>query len=305
MLTDLVKKLLKEQKEVEKDMKEAEATVDAETRERLQGETLKLAFTTYFRVLKERNRSIMGAALEGLAKFAHLINVDFFGDLLEVLKELMTEDPTSPDALSTRDTLLCIVTAFTLLSGQGSTKETVSLDLSKFIDQLYTSLLPLAINPDIELNQKTPTVENPSSADNGAVVVKSKVNVSTEAEMLLRALDAVFFKHRVQGSLRLTAFVKRLSTASLHFPERSARGAIELTKRLATRYAKLYSLYSTDDSAGDGTYNGETDNLELCNPAATSVWELALYRTHYSPKVQAAAKELVTVLQEATSNVRS
>lgn len=296
----LVKKFVKDQKEVERDMREAEAGVNAETRERLQGDTLKLVFTTYFRILKEGNRNILGAALEGLAKFTHLINVDFFGDLLEVLKELM-QDQSAQNILSTRETLLCIVTAFTLLSEQGSTKETISLDLSKFMDSLYACLIDLTFNVDLEHSGGR---QKDTDAQTTLVAPKFKVNVSTEGEMLLRALDAVFFKHRVQGSSRLAAFVKRLATASLHFPEKSAAAALEMTKRLVIRYSKLYSLFSSDESAGDGVYNGETDNPALSNPAAATVWELTLYRNHFSPKVTNAAQSLLDSLNETATTRR-
>jgi len=62
------RKLEKEKKEVEKEMKEAEATVSYEERERIQSETLKLVFATYFKILKERPPGLMAATLEGLAK---------------------------------------------------------------------------------------------------------------------------------------------------------------------------------------------------------------------------------------------
>ena len=285
--TKKMRKLAKEQKAVEKDMKEAEATVNAETRERIQGETLKLAFTTYFRILQTRNKSTMGAALEGLAKFAHLINVDFFGDLLEVLKELMKDDVDDSDALSTRDTLLCIVTAFTLLSGQGKTNETISLDLSKFVNQLYATIMRLAYTPDIERTERTTST------------IRAKVNVSTETEMLLRALDAIFFKHRVQGATRLLAFTKRLSTSTLQFPEKSTRGVIELIKRMGTRYNKLGGIYNTDETAGDGTYDAETDALDLSNPQTTNIYEMALLGRHYSPRIRSTVGSLWQVLRDS------
>lgn len=288
---------MKDQKEVEKDMREAEATVDDETRERLQGDTLKLAFTTYFRILKDKeNYSLVGAALEGLARFASLINVDFFGDLLEVLKELMLTDPSNGFDLSTRDTLLCIITAFTLLSGQAATKETIGLDLSKFMDKLYACMLSLAINPNVQTPGEFSSHQD-DVAGSASSIIKHKVNVATESEMLLRALDVVFFKHRAQGASRLTAFVKRLSISSLHFPEKSSAACLELTKRLAARYDKLYAMFSTEESAGDGHYNGFTDKLELSNPSATSIWEMALFRKHFSPKVRQASLALLETLQ--------
>ena len=98
-----------------------------------QTETLKLVFVLYFSVLKNPgSRRLLPAALEGIAKFAHLVNIDFFKDLMKVLKELIIQDDVrSGDAgdgfesvnelnvENTKHRLLCIVTAFELLSGQG------------------------------------------------------------------------------------------------------------------------------------------------------------------------------------------
>ena len=89
-----------------------------------QTETLKLVFTLYFRILKDPSSApLLPAALHGISKFAHLVNVDFFKDLMAVLKKIISPDEgpssevTSTDQLHIR--LLCIVTAFELLSGQG------------------------------------------------------------------------------------------------------------------------------------------------------------------------------------------
>ncbi|KAG4218939.1 hypothetical protein PC116_g32581, partial [Phytophthora cactorum] len=83
------RKQIKEQKALQKDMAQADALVQHEERDRMEGETLKLVFGTYFRVLKMRVPHLMGAVLEGLSKYAHLINQNFFGDLLEALKDLI------------------------------------------------------------------------------------------------------------------------------------------------------------------------------------------------------------------------
>ncbi len=90
-LTKKQRRLEKERKAVAKELREADAAVSHEERDRIQAETLKLVFVMYFRILKTRSPQLMGGTLEGLAKYAHLINQDFLGDLLEVLKELIRE----------------------------------------------------------------------------------------------------------------------------------------------------------------------------------------------------------------------
>lgn len=178
------RKQLKELKAVEKDFKEADAIVGHEQRDKMQAEMLKLVFVTYFRILKSRSPALMGAVLEGLAKYAHLINQDFFGDLLEALKDLinsadsalapnpndeMEEETadireeqgeatpsslTSPTASSIRSSLLCINTAFALLAGQDAAKsaQSLNLDLTFFTTHLYKTLHTLSLYPDLELS---------------------------------------------------------------------------------------------------------------------------------------------------------
>lgn len=93
-------------------------------------------FVLYFSILKNpRPTPLLPAALNGISKYAHLVNVDFFRDLMKVLKGLILLE-TSDDVIDEEDDvmmaeslsdekiiqhrLLCIVTAFELLSGQGS-----------------------------------------------------------------------------------------------------------------------------------------------------------------------------------------
>lgn len=125
----------KERHGIEKEMRDAEGEVNTEERERNMTETLKLLFALYFRIVKLDYRTpLLPPALEGLARFAHLVNVDFFRDLLEVLKGIikrvgaggedeLPEDGDDADVMlkrnDLREKLLCIVTAFELLQGQG------------------------------------------------------------------------------------------------------------------------------------------------------------------------------------------
>ncbi|MGH0169526.1 UNVERIFIED_CONTAM: hypothetical protein FKN15_056966 [Acipenser sinensis] len=108
-------------------------------------ETLNIVFLTYFRILKKAQKSILlPCVLEGLAKFAHLINVEFFDDLLIVLHKLVESGD-----LSYRESLHCIQTAFHVLSGQG---DVLNIDPLKFYMHLYKTLLRLhagTVNDDM------------------------------------------------------------------------------------------------------------------------------------------------------------
>ncbi|KZZ95292.1 nuclear export protein Noc3 [Moelleriella libera RCEF 2490] len=310
------RKALKEQKGLQKDMDLADALVSHEERERMQSETLKLVFATYFRILKLRSPHLMGAVLEGLAKYAHLINQDFFGDLLEALKDLIRhsdeeaengttveaqqdkEDQPSDDDEDdeeetsirnlARESLLCTVTAFALLAGQDAHKSRndLHLDLSFFTTHLFQSLLSLSVQPDLENTRLT----NPSSSRT------SKINVQTTTVLLLRSLTGVLlpqYNVRQVPPLRLAAFTKQLMSTTLQLPEKSAQAVLALLNDVAhTHGSRIRSLWNTEERKGNGRFNALSDSVEGSNPFATTVWEGELMRRHFSPKVREGIKML-------------
>jgi nucleolar complex protein 3 len=302
------RKAIKEQKALDKDMANADALVSHEERERMQSDTLKLVFATYFRILKLRIPHLMGAVLEGLAKYSHLINQDFFGDLLEALKDLIRhsdndadkdpdaeenadgdddedDDETSPVRNLNREALLCTVTAFALLAGQDAhnSRSDLHLDLSFFTSHLYRSLLAVSLQPD---------VENTKNAPSGSG--ESKINVQTTTVLLLRSLTSVLlppYNIRSVPPLRLAAFTKQLMTTALQLPEKSCQGVLALLGDVAhTHGKKVSSLWNTEERKGDGRYNALSETIEAANPFTATVWEGELLRKHYSPKVREGVK---------------
>ncbi|POR31347.1 Nucleolar complex-associated protein 3 [Tolypocladium paradoxum] len=302
------RKNMKEQKALEKDMAQADALVSHEERERMQSDTLKLVFATYFRILKLRLPHLMGAVLEGLAKYAHLINQDFFGDLLEALKDLIRhsdedadadpadvgadEDEDDEDDIAernlTREALLCTVTAFALLAGQDAhnSRNELHLDLSFFTTHLFKSLLPLSTNPDLENTRLASTTCSSTS----------KINVQTTTVLLLRSLTGILlprYNIRQVPPLRLAAFTKQLMTTALHLPDKSAQAVLALLGDVAHTHAKkVSSLWNTEERKGNGRYSAVSETAEGSNPFASTVWEGELLRKHFSPKVREGVKLL-------------
>uniref|UniRef100_A0A8C9UIQ7 Nucleolar complex protein 3 homolog n=1 Tax=Serinus canaria TaxID=9135 RepID=A0A8C9UIQ7_SERCA len=92
-LSRMQRKWKKAEEKLERELLEAEASESKEKKLKLHTETLNIVFVTYFRILKKAQKSpLLPAVLEGLAKFAHLINVEFFDDLLIVLHSLIVGD---------------------------------------------------------------------------------------------------------------------------------------------------------------------------------------------------------------------
>ncbi|KAL5045526.1 hypothetical protein BDW71DRAFT_79218 [Aspergillus fruticulosus] len=312
------RKLEKERKAVEKDMKEADALVSHEARDKNQAETLKLVFGIYFRILKLRVPNLMGPVLEGLAKYAHMINQDFFGDLLEALKDLIghaendevnaandneEEEATNGPSTtrdSTRESLLCTVTAFALLEGQDASKAAAALhlDLSFFIKHLYRSLYTLSTNPDVEYNPNASNalrLPDPSSSQQqqqNSQDRKKKVNFQTPIVLLLRCLNASLVS-RANGlppPVRLASFAKRLMTTTLQIPEKSALATLALLNQVARHNARrISSLWYSEERKGDGVFNPYATDFEATNVFAGTVWEGELLKLHYCPEVREAA----------------
>lgn len=308
------RKLLKEQKAIEKEMVQADASVSHEERDRMQAETLKLVFVTYFRILKIRSPNLMGAVLEGLARYAHLINQDFFGDLLEALKDLIghavnndevLEDPEAPvepedveaERNLTREALLCTITAFALLEGQDAHKaqSTLSLDLSFFITHLYRQLHALTVDPSLELSNKSLHLPDPN-APAAASTKNNKVNIQTTSVLLLKSLQSILLPPqaaRAVPPLRIAAFTKQLLTGTLHLPEKSALALLALMQNVTkTHSTKVRGLWNTEERRGDGVFDAETGEVEGSNPFAATVWEGELLRKHYCPGVRESVKGL-------------
>ena len=123
--------------DIESELREGSGTVDKIVLARCQSETLQSVIITYFRILKSTDaksrHELLPAALEGLAKFSHLINIDTVVDLLGVLKELLAQVDSFPLEAS----LNCVLTAFQTLEGPG---REMQIDQKEYITPLYSQL---------------------------------------------------------------------------------------------------------------------------------------------------------------------
>ncbi|NXF03768.1 NOC3L protein, partial [Smithornis capensis] len=256
-LSRMQRKWKKAEEKLERELLEAEASESKEKKLKLHTETLNIVFVTYFRILKKAQKSpLLPAVLEGLARFAHLINVEFFDDLLIVLHSLIASGD-----LSYRESLHCILSAFHILSGQG---DVLNIDPMKFYTHLYKTLFSLHAGG--------------SNEDIGIV---------------LQCLDVMFAKRRKQVSQqRALAFLKRLSTLALHVLPNSSVGILATNRVFMQTFPKM-DLLLDNDSQGSGVYLPELDEPEHCNAQNTALWELHLLQRHYHPTVQKFAAHLI------------
>jgi len=342
-LSKTAKKIRKENKVIQSEMREAEAEVDSEERSSHQTETLKLLFVLYFSILKSpdplSNPRLMSAALEGIAKFAHLVNVDFFQDLMIVLKEIanackthlqpreqvsqgidhqLVVPPRQQDRIPIlKLQLLCIVTAFELLSGQG---EALDIELDDFVNDLYGLILPLSMQPNLDCDlgssRKKQHGTKFGSTNSNPIRVAGKdkdQQRKTDDEDPAQSISSLLFLAltRLFDTLRPTsvahvpitrtaAFASRLIIASAHFPSSTALEALQFVHRtLLSPYPALDALLSSEDrihTAG-GSYRADLDDVQVCNPFGGCWYSLAVLTRHTHGEIRELACQISNFLR--------
>lgn len=291
----------------------------------------------YFSILKAPSvpGPLLASALEGLARFAHRINVDFFRDLLGVLRKHVREARTLAEsnpapatgalldedsemeassaeeeedgkpgvgagAVKTRsqrrngmrEALLCLVTAFELLSGQG---EALNIDLADMAAHLYAVMLPLSVSPTLE--------DPPTLLSGGAAPTESGAKgknahlLRTDADLLLRALELALLRPRAAtlSSERTATFVKRALTCALQLPPHTACRMLGVVRACIARDTRLEALLDTQDRAKDGKFDHASDDVDAARPlgAGEAAWELHLLLRSANVDVAAEAKRLL------------
>jgi nucleolar complex protein 3 len=248
--------------DIEADLREGQATVDKILLARCQADTLQTVILTYFRVLKSENlkanhiERLLPPTLEGLAKFAHLINIDTVIDLLAVLKSLLRK----VDELPVDAALNCILTAFQTLQGPG--KE-MKIDQKEYMMPLYCQLPRIC----------------------------SEENSRKYVDTIIQCLDASFLKRREFSMVRVAAFLKQMLTTALHAPVDASVPLIAFARLLIQRYPAVEQLMENEqDVITSGEYLPDAEDPEQSNAFATSAWEVATLKFHFHPAIVAQAE---------------
>lgn len=195
--------------------------------------------------------------------FAQLINVDYFEDLLNVLQNIAK---TQYDAYVTGKlnsnsapvcALHCVIAAFELLE---SLKNTLSVDLRDFYCSFYTQMM--------RMTARTSSAEN--------VVVAKSNHSRNENELMLRGIDMMMKKKIDIPNERVAAFVKRLGILSLSSPANAAAAYISAIHWAFVRYPRFQCFVEEDGRIGTGCFEAFVDDPDLCNPFASSLWDLQL-----------------------------
>lgn len=252
------KKRKKKLEVLEKELLEARGEEGKKVKERWFTETTKLAFTIYFRILKSYPQSkLMGSVMEGLSKFAHVINIEFFSDLIAVFQQLINSG-----TLGYRDTLLATSTVFTILSGQG---EALNIDPMSFYGHLYSTIFQM-----------------------------DAVRMTKEIPLALSVLHVMLVKRRKKVSIaRVLAFCKRLSTLCLQLLHNGAAAGLGELRNLYSTHSAALQLLDNEHEVGSGVFDPALPDPEHCSASNTTAWELALLERHYHPPTVRLASHIL------------
>ncbi|XP_032675303.1 nucleolar complex protein 3 homolog [Odontomachus brunneus] len=250
------RKKSKKLEQVEKELLETKAEENKQAKQKMLTEITSIVFTIYFRILKQApNSKVLSACLEGLAKFAHCINIDFYQDLVGAIDRLIEEGN-----LGLREQLHCVQCIFTILSGQGTA---LNIDPYRFYAHLYKNLLNVHCG-----------------------------RTHAESEIVLKTLIQILIHQRKKiTQARVIAFVKRISTWALQSQHNTTLGILGIVKQVMQLGKAAHGLLDTD-CTGDGHYQSEILEPDYCNAHCTALWEIVALQRHYHSVVQQLAKNI-------------
>ncbi len=338
----------KDERDVSRAFKEAQAVIDKDTRRHQQSVVLEAMFEMYFRVLKTADAALRAArrhdaresrdaggqrgeadargqhasqprhwsharfqkrfpllapALQGLAKFAHLISVDYFQDIITTLEDIL-ESPCVPHDIRCR----CLLTASEIAKGQGESLS-LNVDRAALYKELYKAMystMEIPLEDDDQtlphlLSRRTFHDGYPGSALSPPIPFEE-----TPPVLLAKVLDDMLLDSRRTLDIhRQAAFTKRAATIALQATDSGlALTMLYVIYRMLKRYPKLRSMIEDDEGAGPSTSFYGAMLQKTCTSVEfadqdpsmhegalyTPLWELSILAEHHSnPGVRKAA----------------
>lgn len=245
-------------KDLESELKEAQAHESVENVRKFHTQTLNKVFWVFFHVLKDGEKlSLLTPALEGLSKFAYLINLEFFDDLNNVLCSLMESGK-----LSDVDKLHSVYTLFTILAGQA---ESLHIDPHKIYCHMYQGMLKLSHYTDVE-----------------------------HFILALKCLEFNILRKKKKISFgRILAFAKRASTVSLQTPVHGTLGLLCAVRSILQNVKRADILIDSESTVGSGVFLPEMEDPEYCNAQSTALWEFHILKKHYNPFIKLYSQHIL------------
>lgn len=319
------KRLKKEEKELARQMQKSKARRDRAELATKQTRIIHRIFVIYLRVIEgsktcatHHQTKILAPTLEGLVKFAPLVNLDLYHQLMEALKDLVNDETTS---VTTR---LHGLIAVASLAQRDATATAVEwkVDLSYFHEVLFGCLLEALRLPTSESTHKmTREAEDEPAKDDDEVASRGstssagslssqafsiansmalghfvQANASKEwtfhMNLVLRAVDLLILTQKHIPVPRVTAFVRRLVQHIPLLPPHSGMALLALVHRIVLRYPLSGGIIiggSDNTVSGRGAYDPEATQTSSCHADSSFTWEVSILMKSYHPTLQQVA----------------
>ncbi|PWV11643.1 hypothetical protein C3747_57g254 [Trypanosoma cruzi] len=316
------KRLKKEDRELARQMQKSKARRDRTEVAVKQSRILHRVFVIYLRVIEaskscspRHQTRILAPTLEGLVKFAPLINVELYQQLLTALKDLVNDETTS---MTTK--LHALVAVATLAQRDATaTAGEWRVDLSYFHEVLFRCLPEALDIPRSDTEQNSGAAEGASDGDETASqgstssagslssqafsIVDSMAqanilqpNVSKEwtfrVGLVLRAVDLLVLAQKHLPVPRVAAFVRRIMQAIPLCQPHIGLSLLTLVHRLILRYPAVGGIIiggSDNVIVGRGAYNPAATQTASANAESSFTWEISLLTRSFHPTMRSVA----------------
>lgn len=259
----------KKMKKLKSELLETEAHTTNDQKLKYHRTILKKLFVTYFRLLKyhedllgERRETLkfvklLPPVLEGVAKFAHLIDVSLCNDMFPLINKLIENRD-----VSTNCKLHCLSTVFVMY--RSLEKELGKVDPESFYKHFYVILT----------NLHAPDMNDQDF---------SSLNSCIHLMLIKRA--------RHMSNQRYCAFVRRLLVLALNIPAKFVSPLLESVRILFLQRPSACAILDSSNYSdfGAGQLDTEIDDPDYSHADASVAWELHMLRNHNETNIREAA----------------
>jgi len=269
------RKRAKARKKLDKELLEAKGEESKQIRLSFAADSTNLLFAIYFRILKTMTspdgeadkftgkhfRLILRPLFSGLARFGHLMSIEYFQDLLRCVALLLSSE--YENRLGKVEVLLCIQTVFAILSGQG---DQLTIDPVTF----YKRIASIAL----DLSQADEQEEDSSQV--------------TAHSVMYEVLKSAFIVRRKKVSKnQLVDIWKRVCLSALHSSAEGAAHLIRFLRESAVTNSSLWSgqMRPDEDSELAGVASGGNTTLAAAGRNLSALGNLACGDAKNEPEV--------------------
>lgn len=267
------KKRMKKMKKLKNELLETEAHTTTDQKLKYHKTILRKLFVTYFRLLRyhedlqgevretKKFVKLLPPVLEGVAKFAHLIDLKLCNDMFPLINKLLSNRD-----ITTNCKLHCLCTVFVIYKSLETELEKV--DPESFYKHFYVILTNL-------------------NAPSMSISEFSSMNSCIHLMLIKRA--------RLVSNRRYCAFVRRLLVIALNIPSQFVPKLLETVRILFLQRPQLSALLDSSNLSdfGAGQFDIDNDDPDFSYADCSVAWELHLLRCHTEPIIRECAVKYV------------